>query len=108
MDRALVGTPVEYFPDPLPNTTSKPILKGQYCGSNGIHTILATVVKDNPDGPYPTNPGNDSQYDLWETGIQKWLTTHPLACGYQTPPTDGTTNNGVNSTPVEIATTTVQ
>jgi 1A family penicillin-binding protein len=106
MDRALLNTPVEYFPDPLPNTASKPILKGQYCGGDGIHTILSSVIKDNPDGPFPNNPTNDSQYDLWETGIQKWLYTHPLACGYQTPPIDGNTN-GINVLPVEIATTTV-
>ena len=97
MDRGVVNTQVEYFPDPLPNTSSKPILKGQYCGSNGIHTILTSVIKNNPDGEYPPNPGNDSQYELWETGIQRWLTNHPLSCGYQTP-----------QPIVEIATTTVQ
>jgi 1A family penicillin-binding protein len=109
MDRALIGTPSEYFPDPLPNTTSKPILRGQYCSQNGIHTILASVIKDNPDGPYPNNPGSDAQYDLWETGIQRWLTTHPLACGYQTPSTTTTsTDNSLYQSPVMIATTTVQ
>ena len=102
MDRGVTNTQVEYFPDPLPNTSSKPILKGQYCGSNGIHTILRSVIKSNPDGEYPSNPGNDSQYDLWETGIQRWLSSHPLACDNQTPsPIE-------NQNPVEIATTTVQ
>ena len=107
MDRALLNTSVEYFPDPLPNTASKPILKGQYCGSDGIHTILASVIKNNPDGEYPNNPRNDSQYDLWESGIQRWLSNNPLACGYQNPIIEGTTTNGINVTPVEIATTTV-
>ncbi len=107
MDRGVVNTQVEYFPDPLPNTSSKPILKGQYCGSNGIHTILASVIKNNPDGEYPSNPGNDSQYELWETGIQRWLNKNPLACEYQTP--DPLTGSGSLGSPVvEIATTTVQ
>ncbi len=106
MDRALLNTQVEYFPDPLPNTSSKPILKGQYCGSDGIHTILASVIKNNPDGEYPNNPRNDSQYDSWESGIQRWLSNNPLTCGYQNP-TSENTNNGVNVNPVEIATTTV-
>jgi 1A family penicillin-binding protein len=110
MDRGVANTQVEYFPDPLPNTSSKPILKGQYCGSNGIHTILASVIKNNPDGEYPSNPGNDSQYELWETGIQRWLSNHPLACGYQTPPSNNGNGNGSlgNPSPTEIATTTVQ
>jgi membrane peptidoglycan carboxypeptidase len=108
MDRGVANTPVEYFPDPLPNTSSKPILKGQYCGSNGIHTILASVIKNNPDGDYPSNPGNDSQYELWEAGIQRWLASHPLACGGQAPtPEQGSGSLG-NPVPVEIATTTVQ
>jgi penicillin-binding protein 1A len=102
MDRALQDTPAEYFPEPLPNTSSKPILRGQYCGNDGIHTILATVIKNNPDGPYPDNPRGDSQYDLWETGISRWLTTHPLACNSQT------TQSQQDTPPVvEIATTTV-
>jgi hypothetical protein len=58
---ATATSTIEYFPDPLPNTTSKPILHGDYC-SGGVHTILASVIKDNPDGPYPSNPGSDPQY----------------------------------------------
>jgi membrane peptidoglycan carboxypeptidase len=108
MNRAVLNEPIEYFPDPLPNTSSKPILKGQYCGSNGIHTILASVIKNNPDGDYPTNPGNDPQYDLWETGIQKWITTHPLACGGATIPSSSTDTTTIPINPVQIATTTVQ
>jgi 1A family penicillin-binding protein len=108
MDRGVANTQVEYFPDPLPNTSSKPILKGQYCGSNGIHTILASVIKNNPNEGYPSNSGNDSQYYLWETGIQRWLANHPLACGEQiTTPLEGTGSLG-NPIPTEIATTTVQ
>lgn len=104
MATAIGTSSVEYFPDPLPNTSSKPILHGNYCGQNGIHTILASVIKDNPDGGYPSNPSSDSQYDLWETGIQNWLSKNSVPCqGLQTGTAQSTTNNGT----VEIATTTV-
>ena len=82
---ALESSPVEYFPDPLPNTSSKSILRGIYCEPNGIHTILASVIKDNPDGGYPSNPEQDSQYNLWETGIQNWLSRNPISCGVPVP-----------------------
>ena len=106
MNVALLNTPIEYFPDPLPNTSSKPILRGQYCGPTGIHTILASVIKNNPGGEYPNNPGNDSQYNLWENGIDRWLTTHPLACS-QVDTTSPSTNTSTTPVPIEIATTTV-
>ncbi len=108
MDRGVLNTPLEYFPDPLPNTSSKSILKGIYCESNGIHTILTSVVKNNPNGEYPNNPGSDSQYNLWETGIQNWLSSHPLACTTQNtqPKNEGVGSLGI-PIPIEIATTTV-
>lgn len=105
MSTAIGTSSVEYFPDPLPNTSSKPILRGSYCGTNGVHTILASVIKDNPDGEYPSNPTNDSQYDLWETGIQNWLSQNSVPCQSVQPTTSPQTSDGVN---VEIATTTVQ
>jgi 1A family penicillin-binding protein len=105
MDVAVGGTQVEYFPDPLPNTSSKPILRGQYCSPTGVHTILASVIKNNPDGEYPFNSTNDSQYYLWENGIQKWLMNHSVPCTeyVQQNTTASTSVNGI-----EIATTTVQ
>ncbi len=97
-----IGTSsVEYFPDPLPNTSSKPILRGNYCSSDGVHTILNSVIKDNPDGPYPNNPIDDSQYNLWEIGIQNWIGKNTTYCqSVQTLPNVPTV--------VEIATTTVR
>lgn len=97
---ATEGTSVEYFPDPLPNTSSKSILRGSYCENDGVHTILRSVKKDNPDGDYPINPGNDSQYVLWETSLQNWLHNHSVPC-MQAPVTPIDTG-------IEIATTTVQ
>jgi membrane peptidoglycan carboxypeptidase len=77
---ALESSPIEYFPDPLPNTSSKPSLRGIYCGPNGIHTILSSVIKDNPNGDYPQNPTQDSQFYLWETPIQNWISQNPVNC----------------------------
>ena len=95
---AAIGTSsVEYFPEPLPNTTSKPILHGDYC-SSGIHTILASVIKDEPDGPYPSNPGNDSQYSNWETALQNWTSRHGVSC-YTQVPTGGSPSNGTDQQP---------
>lgn len=83
---ALGTSTIEYFPDPLPNTTSKPILHGDYC-SGGVHTILASVIKNNPDGPYPSNPGSDAQYNNWETAIQNWVSKNGVVCQAPTPVT---------------------
>jgi 1A family penicillin-binding protein len=97
MATALGTSSIEYFPEPLPNTSSKPILRGIYCEADGIHTILSSVIKDKPDDGYPNNPTNDSQYDLWETGIQNWLSKNGNPC-----------QRNIETTPsVQIATTTV-
>lgn len=80
MARAIGTSSVEYFPEPLPNTSSKPILRGMYCSNDGIHTILRSVIKNDPDGVVPNNPENDSQYELWETGIHNWLLKNKSDC----------------------------
>lgn len=36
------------------------------------HSILHYVDKNNPRGPYPNNPASDSQYRLWEYGVNLW------------------------------------
>jgi len=111
MLKATENTPIEYFPDPLPNTSSKSILKGEYCGTNGIRSILAAVIKNNPDGNYPQYPESDSQYSLWDTSIQDWLRKHPIACSTYIPQQTNTTSSVPQMVspiyPVEIATTTV-
>jgi 1A family penicillin-binding protein len=89
---AAIGTStIEYFPDPLPNTTSKPILHGDYC-SGGIHSILSEVIKDNPDGPYPPNPTADPQYSNWETAVQNWVARHGVTCYTPTPADSNSTS----------------
>ena len=96
MDVALQQRDVESFAQATRNTPSKPILNGIWFdpGSvviennedeesgeldvslstsiSGAHSILHYVDKDNPTGPYPSRPGNDSQYALWEYPISLW------------------------------------
>jgi membrane peptidoglycan carboxypeptidase len=98
MVEAIGTSSLEYFPDPLPNTSSKPILRGTYCGQDGVHTILNSVIKENPDGPYPNNPTSDPQYSLWETGIQDWITRNKNPCA----------SSASIPSSIIIATTTVQ
>jgi penicillin-binding protein 1C len=109
MAAALGTSTIEYFPDPLPNTSSKPILHGDYC-SGGVHTILASVIKNNPDGPYPSNPQNDSQYNNWETAIQNWVAKNGVYCAPATPEINPSSTTPILLGPnggVEIPTTNV-
>lgn len=39
-----------------------------------VHSILHWVDKNNPRGPIPTNPKEDSQYESWEFAVRKWFT----------------------------------
>jgi len=88
MDVALAELPVETFPQPQINKDGvKPVIRGSYATpqietsstspnfgsiSSGAHSILHYVDKNNPTGPYPTNPANDGAYRNWEYGIQNW------------------------------------
>ncbi len=104
---ATKGTMVEYFPDPLPNTSSKSILQGNYCASDGVHTILRYVIKNNPNGEYPNYPTSDSQYSLWETAIANWVAKHPV-CGMSPTIPTSTSTEVTPAIPVVIGTTTVE
>lgn len=106
MAEAVKDRPDESFrrPDPTPNEI-KPVLRGFWQGSqsyyidkisgglatentppelkqevisNSVHSILHWVDKNNPEGPIPNNPSSDSQYELWEYGVRKWLTGYAL------------------------------
>lgn len=86
MDVALEKIEDESFSQPKPLSNDlKPILRGVWFTSSlenntsdlsstisGTHSILHYVNKNNPQGPYPTNPANDSQYALWEYPVAKW------------------------------------
>ncbi len=111
MDVILKDKQIEYFPDPIPNTSTKPILSGVWCENGTAHTILNSVIKDDPNGSYPSNPYNDSQFKSWETSIQLWLQTHSNSCtgGVVTNSSSNTStqSNIIPETTVEIPTTVV-
>lgn len=92
MDAAIGTSTIEYFPDPLPNTSSKPILRGDYC-TDGVQTILASVDKDDPNGPYPNNPSSDPQFNLWNTAIQNWTAKNGSPCGTPIPAATSSTGS---------------
>ncbi len=94
MDFALEKLPDEKFAQPqIDLAGSKPIIRGDYIDSSmiieqlnashtdqvsadaiigNIHSILYYVDKNNPNGPYPTNPANDPQFYNWEWSVQQW------------------------------------
>lgn len=100
MNEALKKLPVEKFEDPDPiDPNLPPIIRGFWQGGEtfktdsisgllateftpqemiketsltNVHSILYWIDKNNPAGPRPTNPENDSQYANWEYGVEKW------------------------------------
>ncbi|MBI2086773.1 MAG: transglycosylase domain-containing protein [Candidatus Zambryskibacteria bacterium] len=83
MDKVLPNLPREEFISPTTEDLSslKPVLRGQV---SGAHSILYWVDKDNPRGPVPSNPADDSQFINWEYGVQHWVSTNsaPLPTGF--------------------------
>ncbi len=98
MDVALAKIDSDSFPEPaaIPSDI-KPVLRsnglaidattiaaGLFEGSDtsgtdvvqalydNTHSILHYVIKDDPRGPYPSNPYADGQYALWEYGVTAW------------------------------------
>lgn len=105
MDKALPMVPDESFNSPEPaDPAMRPMLRGSWQGEEGyeidkvtgklateftpaesrqwvplnnIHTILYWVNRSDPRGARPTAPETDSQFLLWEYGVQEWLKEHP-------------------------------
>lgn len=74
MQKAIAKYPASNFIDPAPiDPDSKPVIKGVWQNSLGVHEILHWVDLSNPLGSRPTNPARDPQYILWEEPVQKWL-----------------------------------
>lgn len=72
-----------------------------------VHSILYWLDKNNPNGPRPLIPENDSQFNLWEEPIKKWLETNPIKTvtptSNTTPPPTTTINQTVVQKPaIEI------
>lgn len=93
MDVALPKFEVESFPQPQATDPGiKAVLRGEIFDptallesirsgdstldlagvASGVHSILHFVDKNNPRGPYPSNPASDSQYANWEYAVQLW------------------------------------
>jgi penicillin-binding protein 1C len=99
----------------------KPILRGEYVDTttlleaaqnnngdvdlsmlyNNIHSILHFVDKDNPQGPYPTDPARDPQYTNWEWAVQRW---REETFSYLAPATSTATTTMSNTETTEAST----
>lgn len=92
MEKAISYYPPGTFTKPLSYTSedkvkfSIPMINGQYINNQEyknalteeivekkeIHNILYYINKDNPLGPRPNNPYNDSQFIIWEMPVLLW------------------------------------
>ena len=113
MDEVLKNaSSTETFTRPDLVLAEKPILRGEsvitYKVNNieypQIHDILFYADKDNPQGPTPQNPQNDSQFKNWEEGLMEWLKQNlPDFSRYnQTPPGLSSTPDNTQSSNLEI------
>ena len=94
--------PADFGPPPPPLADNKPVLRGDWQGGTSywidaisgkvataytpqetrkeivfpnVHSILYWVNKDDPQGPPPADPSQDSQFPYWEYAVRKWFTT---------------------------------
>lgn len=80
MSQALQDRPTEPFSRPEELFIDKPMLKGQYIVNYSyggqtyphIHDILYYSDKNDPQGPYPAHPEEDSQFQNWEEPTITW------------------------------------
>ena len=63
----------ESFTPPEIKNVSKPILNGQYIINGEIHSTLYYVNKNDPQGPAPSNPYADPQFNNWEAAVRAWF-----------------------------------
>lgn len=80
---ALSKYPKSYFGEPTPISSSlPPLLQGNWFIADRLnnyipHDLLYWTDKNNPQGPAPSDPSQDSQYSHWEYGVQSWYNLHP-------------------------------
>ena len=80
LSKALPSQTPASFPAPTGSIVNKPMLNGEYIAnfvSNRriypqVHNILYYVNRDNPTGPMPSNPAQNSQFKSWEEGVLSW------------------------------------
>ncbi len=98
MKYALAKTPYTAFTRDESNISNlKPVLRGIWQGNNtsvqngieyvtqSVHEILHWVDKNNPNGPVPSNPADDSQYTLWEMPVRAWAQANGYVDGANIP-----------------------
>lgn len=105
LENILFSSPPEEFTTPETKPPEKPVLRGLYrtgevikidtlsrkrateftpselieeVSFGEIKTILVGVQKDNPLGPPPEKPEDDTQYKNWQEGINRWLAENQL------------------------------
>ncbi len=77
MSQVLPLLPNESFENPTPLNASKPMLDGNYIykkddvSTPEIHNILYYVDRNNPLGPFPSDPTKDQQFNNWEWPVLK-------------------------------------
>lgn len=109
MDIALAGKDIEYFKEPTPNTSNKPVLRGDYCNNGSLDTILGQLDKNNPSGDIPSleTLSQDSQYNLWKKPILSYALENGI-CGMSSSTQAFGFEMGSTSPVVQIPTTVVE
>lgn len=104
MKEAIKKLPAVGFPEAPANLATKPMLRGLVSGGITVsvdsitgklatedtppettekrtyvpvHDILYYVTPDDPLGPAPENPADNSQFAAWEAGVAAWAEKHP-------------------------------
>jgi len=80
MKEVITTQPLTTFPKPDPINAEKAVLRGDHIvkfrsgnqTSTQIHTILFYLDKNNPNGPRPAHPEEDSQFPNWEEPTLRW------------------------------------
>jgi penicillin-binding protein 1C len=87
---AIEKYPAADFTPPAPDPeldSLPPVMRGQWNGypSEGVHSILYWVSKDNPRAGRPANPWSDGQLPYWEYPVGIWAASGGLNGGATTP-----------------------
>lgn len=64
--------------------------------SDGIHSILHYVDRNNPLGEAPKNPYQDSQYEMWESSVRNWVRKQNISDDFEI------SNKNINDVYLEI------
>jgi len=99
MKKALKDQPLEPFTRPEDVSVKKPMLDGAYVANYTfagasypqIHDILFYIDKNDPRGPIPSEPQNDSQFENWEGPVRAWIAAHAPIAGVNQPIPAGAT-----------------